>query len=161
VSEKGSGYWVILLTLLAAAVLAVLPMSRALAWWRPDWILLVLVYWTMALPQRVGLFTALLIGLCADVLEGAALGQNMLALGMVVSVTRLMYQRLRVFTPAQQALTLFVLVGFHQLIEQWVRNIQGTGADSFAFLLPALTSALVWPLLMPLLRGLRRGWAVT
>jgi rod shape-determining protein MreD len=41
-------------------VLAVLPMSRALAWWRPEWLLLVLVYWTMALPHRVGLFTALL-----------------------------------------------------------------------------------------------------
>jgi rod shape-determining protein MreD len=51
----------------------------------------------------------------------------MLALGVVVSVAPLMYQRLRVFTPAQQALTLFVLVGLHQLIEQWVRNIQGTG----------------------------------
>ena len=69
-------------------------------------------------------------------------------------------QRLRLFAPMQQALMLFVLVGTHQLITQWVQSLQGGGAASFAFLLPALTSALVWPLLFALLRRARRYYEV-
>lgn len=159
-SDNAEGYWVILLSLLVALVFAVLPLARSLAWWRPEWLLLVLVYWSIALPHRVGLFTALAVGLMLDVLEGAVLGQNMLALGVVVTVAQLMYQRLRLFSLPQQAAVLFVLAGIHQLIVQWVQNLQGAGAQNFAFLLPALSSALLWPLLMPLLRGLRRGFGV-
>ena len=55
----------------------------------------------------------------------------------------------------------FVLVGIHQLIAQWVQSLQGGGAASFVFMLPALTSALLWPLLMPVLRGVRRGFEVS
>lgn len=159
-SERASGYWVILLTLLMAAVLAVLPMGFTLNWWRPEWVALVMVYWTIALPHRVGLFTALCVGLCMDVLEGTLIGQHMLALGVIVTLSRVLYQRLRVFTLPQQALIVFVLIGIHQLIVQWVHNFEGAGADSFAFLLPAVTSGLLWFLVMPTLRGLRRGFEV-
>jgi rod shape-determining protein MreD len=161
VSEQGSGYWIIVLTLLAAAVLAVLPLGHSLAWWRPEWVALVMVYWTIALPHRVGLFTALCVGACLDVLEGALIGQHMLALGVVVTVARLLYQRLRVFTLPQQASIVFVLVGIYQLLVQWVQNFQGAAAASFVFLLPALSSALMWFLLMPLLRSLRRSFQVS
>ncbi len=160
VSEPTSGYWVIVVSLLGAMILAVLPLDRGLAWWRPEWILLVLVYWTIALPHRVGMFTAMVIGLGVDVLEGAPLGQNMLALTVVVTLARLMYQRLRVFSLGQQATVVFLLAGLHQLITLWLQGLQGIGAAGFSFLLPALTSALLWPLLMPALRGLRRGYHV-
>lgn len=160
-SETPSGYWVIIATLLAAAILAVLPLGRSLAWWRPEWLLLVLVYWAIALPHRVGLFTALVVGLVLDVMDGAPIGQHMLSLGVVVTLARLMYQRLRVFTPAQQASVLFILVGLHQLIGQWLLGFQGVRAEGFAFLIPALSSALFWPPVMLVLRGLRRAYPVT
>jgi rod shape-determining protein MreD len=143
-----------------AALLAVMPLDRSLAWWRPEWILLVLTYWTIALPHRVGLVTALIVGLLVDVLEGATIGQNMLSLGVVVILARLMYQRLRVFTLPQQASVIFLFAGIHQLITQWLQSLQGAGASGFSFLLPALSSALLWPLIMPLLRGIRRSYKV-
>ena len=160
-SEANHGYWVILLTLLCAAVLAILPLTRSLSWWRPEWMLLALVYWTMALPHRVGLVTALAVGLLVDVIEGAPIGQNMAALAVVVTLTSLMYQRLRVFTLFQQAAVIFVLAGIHQLIIQWLQGLQGLAMSGFSFLLPALTSALLWPLIMPFLRELRRSFRVT
>ncbi len=160
-SEANHGYWVILLTLLFATFLAILPLSRSLSWWRPEWILLALVYWTMALPHRVGLVTALAAGLLVDVIEGAPIGQNMAALAVVVTLTSLMYQRLRVFTLFQQASVIFVLVGIHQLIILWLQGAQGLAVEGFNFLLPALTSALLWPLIMPFLRELRRSFRVT
>lgn len=160
-NESASGYWVIALTLLCAAVLAVFPLDRSLVWWRPEWVLLVLVYWTIALPHRIGMLTALLAGFLADVLEGVAIGQNMLSFTIIVVLARLMYQRVRVFSPLQQAWVVFVLVGVHQLIGQWLQSLQGMGALGFVFLLPALSSACFWPLVMPVLRALRRGFQVS
>lgn len=159
-SERMNAYWVILASLLFAAVLAVIPLTRALLWWRPEWILLVLVYWTIALPHRVGLVTALIVGLFVDVMEGAVIGQNMLSLSMVVTLAGLMYQRLRVFTLVQQSSVIFLLAGLHQLITQWLQGLQGGAVPGFGFLFPALSTALLWPLLMPLLRELRRSYKV-
>lgn len=160
-SERVNAYWIIVASLLLAAVLAVMPLTRSLIWWRPEWILLVLLYWTIALPHRVGLMTALAVGLLVDVMEGAVLGQNMFCLAVVLTFARLMYQRLRVFSPVQQASVVFVLAGLHQLITQWLQNLQGGGATGFGFLFPALSTALLWPLLMPVLRELRRSYRVT
>lgn len=160
VEQQAHGYWVILSSFLIAYVLAVLPVPGIAAWLRPEWLALVLIYWAIALPHRVGLTTALVTGLGMDVLEGAVIGQNMLALAVVVLLSRLLYQRLRVFSVAQQALTVFVLAGVHQLVCQWVQTVEGAGAHSMWFMLPAMTSALLWPLALVTLRRVRRHFEV-
>lgn len=160
VNESAHAYWVIPCSLLVAAILAVMPLDQSLVWWRPEWISIVLIYWIVALPERVGLLTALVTGLFVDVMEGAVLGQNMLSLTVLAVLSRFAYQRFRVFALLQQASIVFLLVGIHQLIAQWLQGLQGGAAPGFRFLLPALVSALLWPILMPLLRGVRRGFSV-
>ena len=158
--ERSSGAWVIVASFLLALQLAVFPLPLWLAWLRPEWVLLVLVYWAIALPERVGLTTALLLGLVMDVAEGAVLGQHMLGLAVVTVLARLLYERLRVFTLPQQAVVLFLLVATERLLGQWIQALEGVPARSAAFLLPAVTSALLWPPLFLLLRGVRRRFAV-
>ena len=160
-NEGARGYWVILLTFTLAYVLAVLPLPQWLMWARPEWVALALVYWTIALPHRVGIFTALLLGVGLDVLEGAVIGQNAFALVVVALLSLILYQRLRVYSLSQQSGVVFVLVGINQLVCQWVQNLEGAGAASLLFLLPALSSALVWPVALHLLRGLRRHYRVS
>lgn len=155
------GYGIILLTFLIAYLLAVIPLPAWLIWARPEWVALALVYWTIALPHRVGIATGMVLGLGLDVLEGAVLGQNALALIAVALLSLVLYQRLRVYSLWQQASVVFMLVGINQLICQWVQNLQGIGAGSLLFLLPAVTSALLWPLALHVLRGLRRHYRVT
>ncbi|MBA6413005.1 rod shape-determining protein MreD [Parahaliea sp. F7430] len=159
-NQRAQGYWVVMASLFVAAVLAVLPLPPWLAWGRPEWLALVLIYWCIALPQRIGVVVALLSGLAMDVLEGAVLGQNAFALSVLALLSVALYQRLRVFSLWQQAGIVFLLIGIHQLICQWVQNLQGIGERSLLFLLPALTSALLWPLVLFLLRGLRRHFRV-
>lgn len=158
--QRSHGYWVILLCFFAAYVLAVLPLPRWLQWARPEWVALTLIYWAIALPHRVGIVTALVVGLLLDALEGAALGQNAFALVVVALLCLTLYQRLRVFSLWQQAGMVFVLVGINQLVCQWVQNLEGVGAPSLMFLLPAVSSALLWPLVLHLLRQLRRHYMV-
>ncbi len=159
--REGQGYGIILLTFLAAYVLAILPLPDWLLWGRPEWVALVLVYWTIALPGRVGITTGLCLGIGLDILEGAVLGQNAFALVVVALLALVLYQRLRVYSIWQQAGVVFVLVGINQLICQWVQNLQGVGARSLLFLLPALSSALLWPVVLQVLRGTRRRYRVT
>jgi len=162
VDEQGThAYWVILASFFAALVLAALPLPRWLQAARPEWVALFLIYWCMALPHRVGLVTGLVLGILVDVLEGAALGQNALALVTVALLALLLYQRVRVFSLPQQAGVVFVLVGIHQMICQWVQNLEGLGARSMVFMLPALSSALLWPVVLHGLRALRRTYRVT
>lgn len=160
VDQGPHGYWVIMATFLVAYVLAVLPLPHWLQWGRPELVALTLIYWTIALPHRVGMVTGLLLGIGLDALEGAALGQNAFALVIVALLCQLLYQRLRVFSLWQQAGMVFVLVGINQLVCQWVQNLEGVGARSLLFLLPALSSALLWPVILHLLRGLRRHYMV-
>ena len=154
------GYWVILLSFLVAYVLAVLPLPQWLLWGRPEWVALAVIYWTIALPHRVGIATALLLGIGLDVLEGAVIGQNTFALVVVALLSLVLYQRLRVYSLVQQAGVVFVLIGINQLICQWVQNLEGVGAPTLLFLLPAFSSALLWPVVLLILRGLRRHYRV-
>ena len=108
-----------------AYVLAVLPLPQWLQWGRPEWVALTLIYWCIALPQRVGIATGLVLGVGLDVLEGAVLGQNAFALVVVALLSLILYQRLRVYSLWQQAAVVFVLVGINQLICQWVQNLEG------------------------------------
>ncbi len=154
-------YWVVVATFLAAYLLAVIPLPAWLLWARPEWMALVLVYWAIALPHRVGLFTGLILGVVMDVLEGAVLGQNALSLTVLALLSLTLYQRMRVYNLWQQAAMVFLLVGIHQLICQWVQNLQGVAAQSLIFLLPAFTSALLWPVMLHVLRAVRRHYQVT
>lgn len=160
VEEQPHAYWVILATFLVAVVLALLPLPHWLLWARPEWLALTLVYWVIALPHRVGMTTALLLGVALDVLEGATLGQNAFALVVVAFLSLTLYQRLRVFSVMQQSGVVFVLIGINQLVCQWVQNLGGAGATSLLFLLPAVSSALLWPVVMHILRELRRHYRV-
>lgn len=160
VNQEPNGYWVILSTFLAAYVLAVMPLPQWLLWGRPEWVAITLIYWCIALPHRVGVVTAMALGVGLDVLEGAVIGQNAFALAVVALLCLTLYQRLRVFSLWQQAGVVFVLVGINQLVCQWVQNLEGVGARSLLFLLPAFSSALLWPVVFHLLRELRRQYRV-
>lgn len=151
-----AGYGIIAITLLVAAVLAIVPNPPWLQWARPEWVALVILYWCMALPHRVGLLTAAVTGVFLDVLEGTPLGQHGFALLAVALLVALLYKRLRVFSLWQQSAMVFLIIGMHQLIDQWMQSLQGAAAGSLLFLLPALTSALVWPVVLHVLRALRR-----
>jgi len=159
--REGRGYGVIVLTFVVAYVLAVIPFPPWLQWARPEWVTLTLIYWCIALPQRVGMTTGLVLGVGLDVLDGSILGQNALALVVVAFLSLILYQRLRVYSLWQQAGVVFMLVGINALLCQWVQNLQGLSALPRLFLLPAFSSALLWPVVLHVLRGLRRRYRVS
>jgi len=160
IESEHNGYGIIVITFVLAFILAIVPFPPWLGWARPEWVALVLVYWTIALPHRVGIFTGLVLGIALDVVEGAVLGQNALSLAVIALLANTLYQRFRVYNLWQQAAMVFLLIGFNQLICHWVQTLQGVTSKSLIFLLPAFTSALLWPVTLHLLRPLRRHYQV-
>lgn len=154
--ERAGGGLIIFGTFIIGLVLSQIPLPDLLTWARPTWVLLVQIYWVMALPHRVGVRSAFLLGLVLDLLRGSVLGLNALSMTIITFLVLILYKRMRMFPLWQQSALILVLVGINQLLFHWMQGITGTASSSLLFLLPALVSALVWPWLFLLLRGVRR-----
>ncbi len=159
--KRHHGGIAIVLSFFVALVLTIMPLPDALVVLRPEWVVLTLVYWCFALSQRVGVAIAWVLGLLLDLLKGALLGQHALALVVVAFIAVKVHQRVRVYPMWQQILSIFALVLLSQLLVLWVNGLIGLEAGFWLFLLPALSSALLWPWLYLILRDLRRYFHVT
>ena len=156
--KHGSG--VIVATFLLALVLTVAPMPDWLRPIRPDWVGLVLIYWCLALPDRVGVGTGWFAGLLVDLLTGSLLGQHAMALAVIAWLTLRLHQRIRLFPVLQQALIILVLLVLHQLLALWVDRFIGRPGPPWYYWAPSLIGMLLWPLIYVALRGLRRSFSV-
>ncbi len=148
--------WVIWFSLALALLLSVAPLPDFMEVGRPLWPALILTYWVLALPHRVGMTTAWLLGVGVDVLYGTLLGQNALILTLITFLVLSLHQRLRMFPMWQQSLVLLVVFGLAQLVQLWLNALTGNRPPTLAFVLPALVSALLWPWVSVFLRGLQK-----
>lgn len=153
--------WVIAASFIAAFLLTAMPLPDWALAWRPVWVAMVLMYWCMALPERVGVGVAWLLGLLLDVQQGTVLGQHALGLSLVAYITLQSHQRVRVFPLVQQALVVCGYLLLFEFITLWIRGMMGMPPHHWTFWMPAFTSMLLWPWLFILLRDLRRTYHVT
>ncbi|NIB41848.1 rod shape-determining protein MreD [Pseudomaricurvus alkylphenolicus] len=158
---KAHNRWVILMSFLAALVAMSYPISTTGIWLRPELIPMLVIYWIMVLPQQSSILQIWCVGCIQDLLQGTPLGLHAMALMVVAYVCLLSYQRMRNYTIWHQTFFVFVIVGLHQLVDSWVHSLQGSAAQTLVFLLPAFTSALLWPLLWMVLERLRVGYRIT
>jgi len=158
--EKHQHGWVIVASFMIALMLAIMPLPAWAIPWRPDWVGLALIYWCIALPQRVGVFSGWLVGIVHDVLTTTLLGQHALSFCLMAYISLQIHRRLRIYPFHQQMIVVFSLILIGQLPTIWVRGLQGSPPDNLSFLYVALTSMLLWPWLFTGLRMLRQGMKV-
>ena len=157
---KRHGSWVIVLTFVAAFLLDAMPLPDWAVDARPLWVALVLIYWCMALPERIGIGIAWVLGLLLDVMQGTLLGHYALGLVVVAYVTVQTHRGVRVFPLLQQAVLVGFLLLFYLLLSLWVRGIVGLPPETWSYWLPAVTSMVLWPWVFIILRDLRRKYNV-
>ena len=160
VGPRSRNLWVIWVSFALALLLSVAPMPAFMEIGRPLWLALFLTAWTLALPHRVGMTTAWVLGLAADVLYGTLLGQNALILTFITFLVLSLHQRLRMFPMWQQSLVLLVVFGLAQLVQLWLNALTGNRPPTLLFILPALVSALLWPWVYTALRIIRQRLGV-
>jgi len=153
--DRFYGLGLIVLTIVVAMCLRIMPLPEPLALYNPDWVLLVLIYWSLAVPERVGIFYAWSSGLLTDVLTGRMLGHYALAYSLVIYICLKLHKRLRQFPLLQQGLFVFSCLLLSQLLLFFVKNLQHPAQLQGTFWLPVLSGTVCWPLVHTALRFVR------
>ncbi|HXQ63478.1 MAG TPA: rod shape-determining protein MreD [Steroidobacteraceae bacterium] len=143
--------WTLYASALVALLLSAVPLPRALDVLRPDFLLLLVVWFAVMLPRDGGLLFAWVAGLALDAFRGVVLGENALAFVVVAYLAHRFYLRIRMFPLLQQSLVVLSLLFTYQFLLFWVDGVTGHPLTDWARWLPVLTGALLWPLLTGLL----------
>lgn len=141
-------------SLLGAMLLAMLPIGRIP--WMPDLLALVIVFWSVHQPSRVGIGAAFVFGLCMDVHQSAMLGQHALSYTTLGFFAIMMHRRLLWLPMLSQALQLLPVFGLAHLLELGIRMIGGGVFPGWNLMIAPLLESLLWPLCTVLLLAPQR-----
>jgi rod shape-determining protein MreD len=142
----------ILITLCIALFLTLLPMPDWAVWARPAWVLMVLIFWAMTLPQQVNVGFAWLSGLALDVLTGTMLGEHAVACTIVIYLVYRSHRRINMYPLLQQGFSILVFVFIYQGILYSIQGFVSDRPQSHWYWLSSLSSMLLWPWLFVVMR---------
>ena len=134
-----------LLSVVVALVLGLMPLPGWLTPLKPFWLALVLSYWLLEDPARVGLGMAFLAGLSADLVFGTLIGEHALRLVVLAFIIQRFRARLRFFPIWQQSLAVGGLLVNDRIVAGAIRVFLGDGAPPLTFWLSPLSGLLIWP----------------
>jgi rod shape-determining protein MreD len=146
---------VLLLTVVVALVLSVLPLPSWLSAVRPAFLVLTVMYWSIAAPRLGGIALGFLAGLALDVFHGAVLGQNALALCAITYVAVREHQKIRLKPAFQQALIMLGALVAYEFILFAIDGWTGHPNTSALRWIHTVTGALIWPLVVAVLDRVR------
>ena len=136
-------------SLIAALLLNMLPLGRVP--WMPDWLALVLVFWNVHQPQRVGIGLAFMFGLGMDVHQSSLLGQHALSYTALSFFATMIHRRLLWFTVPSQAVQVLPLFAIAHGVELLIRVVGGGIFPGWIAMLAPLVEASLWPVASVLL----------
>ena len=136
-------------TLILAMMASMLPVGRIA--WLPDILALVLVFWSVHQPQRIGVVAAFMFGLAVDVHQASLLGQHALSYTALSYFAITIHRRLLWFKVPSQAVQVLPLFAAAHAIEMAIRMLGGGAFPGPAVLLAPVIEAALWPVISVLL----------
>ena len=155
-AERSHSLFVPALSLVLTLALSLVPLPHLISSFRPDWVAVVLLYWSLTAPRRFSLLTAFWMGIVLDTLSGSLLGQHALALLVVVYLAERFHLRIRVFPISQLGLSVLALLGLYEFILFWIDGVVGRSVPLMERWGPPLTGTLVWLALLAVFDSGRR-----
>ena len=149
---------IILLTLVVGLMLIL--MMLPLGYIAPEWILLINIYWAIALPSNTKMIMAFVSGFIVDIVLGQPLGISSLSYVIFIYIILALYNSLRYMTVPQQMIMLFFLLIVKQHFFVWTFYMFGLDIDYSTLIIGSFTTAALWPLIYFSLRFARRTWVV-
>ena len=143
-------------SVLFGIVFALLPMPDAVGPARPYLLALLLAYWLVEAPTAVGLGTAFVAGLLADIALATPLGEQALRLVVLAYLIQRFRARLRFFPLWQQALSIGLLLLNDRIIVAALHAILGLPQAPWTSWLSPVIGLLLWPWLFVALDMLRQ-----
>lgn len=134
--------WFIAASLLGALLLNFLPTA---AWlWMPDWVALLLIFWSIRETRLVGMGAAFVLGLAMDVADAALLGQHCLAYVLAAYAAHALARRILWFPLIQQALHVLPILLIVQFVQFGVRMVPGVESPGLLYFAGPLIGTVLW-----------------
>ena len=141
-------------SLIVALLIDMLPLGRAA--WTPDVLALVIVFWSVHQPARIGIGAAFVFGIFMDVHQSAMLGQHALSYTMLGFLAIMVHRRLLWYPVFSQALQVLPLFALSHLVELVIRLIGGGVFPGWTLFIGPVIEAALWPLVSVLLLAPQR-----
>jgi rod shape-determining protein MreD len=132
------------LSLLLALLLQLLPFSGLLLHIKPDFLLLVLLFWLLRAPHICNIGVAWSSGILMDLVSGDLFGQNALAYALTAFLAVMYQRRLILFTVLQQSGYVFLLLFVNQIILLVLKSFSGSDYFGWTYFVPSFTGILLW-----------------
>ena len=142
----------IAISLMVALFLNLLPWSGAALWIKPDFVALVVLYWCIEQPRKVGFISAWVLGLFMDVADGSLFGQHALAYSILAYAGIVLHRRVQRFSVTPQVLHVIPLLLLNDVIVLAVRLLAGSDFPGYAYFAGSVIGAALWPALAVLLK---------
>lgn len=155
-SRTFHGKWVVWLTFLVALILQTIPWPGEMEFFRPSWLILVTCYWVLALPHRVNVGTALILGLIWDLLLGSTLGIRGMVLPIIVYLVAVNFLVIRNMALWQQSVVIAGITILAKVLEFCGELLVQNVVFNNMMLWSSLVNCVLWPWLFLLLRRVRR-----
>ncbi len=151
--------FIILITIFIGLLL--LLTTIPFGYYAPEWLLLINIYWAIALPSNNKLFLAFISGFLVDIAFAQILGVTSLIYVIFIYIILKLYNSLRYMTVSQQMVVLlfFLLVKLHIFV--WLNYILSMESYYSSLLISALITSVIWPATYYILRFIRRKFQVS
>ncbi len=136
--------WVLPVSIVVALLLGLVPLPAVLQPMRPYWLALVLAYWVLEEPEKIGLGAAFLLGVVADLVFGGLLGEQAMRLAIFAFILDRFRARLRFFPLSQQALAIGGLLVNDRVVSAVIHLVLGAPQHSWTFWWAPLVGMLLW-----------------
>lgn len=153
-SRENSRFFYLLLAV--GLFLSLTPLPVSLEPFRPPWVSLVLIYWSLEGPRPITLGLAFVLGLLADVLMASLIGLHALQWVVLMFLVARFSSRIRFSSPLKQTLTVLFLLLNERFILLWVLLLKGDRELGLGLWMPAVIGALIWPWLFVFLSRMRQ-----
>jgi len=150
--RRDAPLWLIPATFAVGLCLTLVPLPSSLTVWRPEWLLLLLVFWAMHQPSAVGIWTAFGIGFVLDLALHTRLGIHPAALVTAVWLARAAFLRIRRLDFPVTLVIAAALAGVFLLIRYGLLTLTGSRPLTADYWLPWFGSVLAWPLVVAALQ---------
>lgn len=143
------------MSLLVAYVGLLFPWSEFALTLRPDFVLLVILFWLLRAPNLCNIGTAWVMGLWVDLATGGIFGQYALAYTITAFFAVIYQRRLVLFSKSQQLVYVFSLLLLSQLVLLILKTFSGKEFIGWVYFLPSLFGVVLWQIAVGL--GLNTG----
>ncbi len=150
-------FWAFSASIFAALVLSILPPPQLIFYFWPDWVALVLFYWALTTPRRIGPWVGFLIGTLMEVLFVRSFGVMGFGLATLVFTVNRAHLQLRVLSVWQQIIVVGLFIGIFKLLTGWLYGLISGFTLSAEYFYSLVGCMVSWPFLFILLQELRRS----